>query len=146
MTPTPLPCTGARLRRLTRRTTGFYEHFLRAEGLRLPQYSLLMHLSDSPQALQPLAERMDMDRTTLTRALKPLVASGWVAQSAGTDARQHLFALTAAGQAKRASAQAVWADAQRALEAVLSRDFVAALNRTLEDALARLKPALPPEN
>ena len=49
--------------------TAFYEQFLRQEGLRLPQYSLLMHLSDKPQPLQQLAERMEMDRTTLTRRI-----------------------------------------------------------------------------
>lgn len=146
MSPSPLPCTGARLRRLSRRMTAFYEHYLRAEGLRLPQYSLLMHLSEEPQALQQLAERMEMDRTTLTRALKPLVGAGWVAPQSAEDARLRLFALTPAGQAKRESAHAVWAQAQRGLEAVMSRDFVAALNDALEDALVRLKPALPPEN
>lgn len=142
----PLPCTGARLRRLSRRMTGFYEHFLRAEGLRLPQYSLLRHLTESPQALLPLAERMEMDRTTLTRALKPLVAAGWVHASRGEDARRHLYALTAAGCVKREAAHAVWAQAQRALEDLLTREYVAELNHRLEDALARLKPALPPEN
>lgn len=142
----PLPCTGARLRRLNRRMTAFYELYLRAEGLRLSQYSLLEHLTEAPQALQQLAERMEMDRTTLTRALKPLVNEDWVSASSGRDARQRLFALTAAGLAKRDTARGVWAEAQLALEALMSRDFVDALNRSLDDALRRLKPALPPEN
>ena len=37
-------------------------------------------------------------------------------------------------------------EAQRGLESAMSRDFVAALNVALDDALVRLKPALPPEN
>lgn len=142
----PLPCTGARARRLTRRMTAFYEVYLRQVGLRLPQYSLLMHLDREPQSLQRLAERMDMDRTTLTRALKPLASAGWVEQGAGDDARLRLFALTEAGLGKRAQAHAAWAVAQRALEDVLDRDFTARLNAQLEDALERLRPALPPEN
>lgn len=142
----PLPCTGARARRLTRRMTAFYEHHLRRVGLRLPQYSLLMHLSVEPRSLQRLAERMDMDRTTLTRALKPMATAGWVVQAVGEDARQHLFSLTDLGLGKRAEAQAVWADAQRALEAALGRDFTAELNARLKEALERLRPALPPEN
>jgi len=142
----PLPCTGARARRLTRRMTAFYEGYLRSVGLRLPQYSLLQHLSTRPRTLQQLAERMETDRTTLTRALKPLVAAGWVVPSAGEDARQRLFALSSAGEHKRAAARAVWAEAQTALEIVLSRDFTARLNAQLEEALARLRPALPPEN
>jgi len=142
----PLPCTGARARRLTRRMTAFYEAYLREVGLRLPQYSLLMHLTRDPQSLQHLAERMDMDRTTLTRALKPLTAAGWVVQGVGDDARLRLFALTESGRAKRSEAHALWAAAQQALEAVLSRDFTAELNARLEEALERLRPALPPEN
>lgn len=142
----PLACTGARLRRLTRRVTVFYEQYLRSVGLRLTQYSLLAHLEPEPQSLLALAERLEMDRTTLTRGLKPLLAAGWVSQSTGRDARQRLLALTPAGVAQREIAQAVWANAQRELEAVMDRAFVADLNHTLEEALARLKPALPEDN
>ncbi|KAA3651377.1 MAG: MarR family transcriptional regulator [Proteobacteria bacterium] len=142
----PLPCTGARLRRLTRRVTVFYEHHLRAVGLRLTQYSLLAHLDTEPQGLVALAERLEMDRTTLTRGLKPLLSAGWVAQAAGQDARQRLLVLTPAGVAQRARAHAVWARAQRDLEAAIDRAFVAELNQTLDEALLRLKPALPEDN
>jgi DNA-binding MarR family transcriptional regulator len=142
----PLPCTGARLRRLSRRMTVFYEQHLRREGLSLPQYSLLMHLSEAGQPLMALAERMEMDRTTLTRALKPLEAAGWVSAQPGQDARVRLFALTAAGRDRRRDAHACWVEAQLALEAAIGRDFVERLNQSLEEALARLKPALPPEN
>jgi len=142
----PLPCTGARARRLTRRMTAFYEGYLREVGLRLPQYSLLMHLTRAPQSLLHLAERMDMDRTTLTRALKPLVEAGWVVRHASDDARQRLYALSDSGRQKRDQAQTVWVEAQLALETVLGRDFTAELNAQLEAALERLRPALSPEN
>jgi DNA-binding MarR family transcriptional regulator len=142
----PLPCTGARLRRLTRRVTVFYEQYLRAAGLRLTQYSLLAHLDTTPRSLIDLAEALEMDRTSLTRGLRPLIARGWVRESRGRDARRHLFELSAEGLARREQARAHWAEAQLALEAALDRDFVAQLNRTLEDGLARLKPALPEDN
>ncbi|HQU89748.1 MAG TPA: MarR family transcriptional regulator, partial [Denitromonas sp.] len=83
----PLACTGARLRRLTRRVTVFYEQYLRTVGLRLTQYSVLAHLELEPQPLQILAEKLEMDRTTLTRGIRPLVAAGWIAQTPGADAR-----------------------------------------------------------
>ena len=89
--PQPLACTGARLRRLTRRVTAFYEHHMRDSGLKLSQYSLLAQLSADPQSLTTLADRMEIDRTTLTRSLQPLLEQGWVAESTGTDARQRLF-------------------------------------------------------
>ncbi|MCB1961427.1 MAG: winged helix-turn-helix transcriptional regulator [Rhodocyclaceae bacterium] len=150
MNPTdrsPLPCTGARLRRLTRRMTVFYEQFLRPVGLRLSQYAVLMHLDTAPQTQQVLAHRLEMDRTTLTRALKPLVAAGWVSYgTAAADARRRLFALTPAGVAQREVARQEWVKAQCALEDIMDRDFVADLNTRLDTALARLKPALPGEN
>ena len=142
----PLPCTGARLRRLTRRVTVFYEQHLRAAGVRLTQYSILAHLDRTPQPLTALAERLEMDRTSLTRGLRPLIESGWVSESRGEDARRHLFVLTSAGIAQRELAHEHWRVAQLALEDALERDFVAQLNQTLEDGLVRLKPALPEDN
>jgi DNA-binding MarR family transcriptional regulator len=142
----PLPCTGARVRKVTRRMTSFYEEHLRAIGLRLSQYSVLASLSDEPQSLLQLAARLEMDRTTLTRSLKPLMAGGWVAQVPGGDARLRMLVLTPGGRRFRKRAQVAWRGAQLALEAQLGRDFVANLNAQLERALTNLKPALAEDN
>ena len=143
---TPLPCTGGRMRKLTRRMTSFYEQHLRAIGLKLSQYSVLMNLSSEPQTLLRLADRLEMDRTTLTRSLKSLTDNGWVTEVASDDARQRMLVLTPSGQRFRDEAQRVWCSAQLSLEAQLGRDFVANLNAQLERALAQLKPGLPEEN
>ena len=142
----PLVCTGARLRRLTRRVTAFYEHHMRESGLKLSQYSLLAQLSDIPQSLTALADRMEIDRTTLTRSLQPLLDQDLVGESCGVDARQRLFFLTVDGARARAGARKQWRQAQLALEQHLGRDFVANLHTQLEQALSRLKPALPEDN
>lgn len=142
----PVACTGARLRRLTRRVTAFYEHHMRGSGLKLSQYSLLAQLSEVPQSLTALADRMEIDRTTLTRSLQPLLEQNLVGESSGTDARQRLFVLTAGGLRLRTAARKQWRQAQVALEEQLGRDFVANLHTQLEQALSRLKPALPEDN
>ena len=142
----PVACTGARLRRLTRRVTAFYEHHMRDSGLKLSQYSLLAQLSETPQSLTALANRMEIDRTTLTRSLQPLLEQGLVGESSGADARQRLFVLTAGGTRLRADARKQWRQAQLALEKHLGRDFVGNLHTQLEQALSRLKPALPEDN
>ncbi len=144
--PQPLACTGARLRRLTRRVTAFYEHHMRDSGLKLSQYSLLVQLSDGPQSLTTLADRMEIDRTTLTRSLQPLLQQGWIEEFSGSDARQRLFARTANGTRARDEARKFWRQAQIELEEHLGREFVADLNTRLEQALSRLKPALPEDN
>ena len=144
--PWPVACTGARLRRLTRRVTAFYEHHMRTSGLKLSQYSLLAQLSEVPQTLGALADRMEIDRTTLTRSLQPLLEQGLVGESSGADARQRLFVLTANGARVRTEARKQWRQAQLALEVNLGREFVANLHTQLEQALSRLKPALPEDN
>lgn len=142
----PQGCTGARLRRLTRRVTAFYEHHMRDSGLKLSQYSLLAQLAHSAQSLTTLADRMEVDRTTLTRNLQPLLQRGWIEEFSGSDARQRLFALTASGERVRRAARVRWRQAQAALETHLGCDFIGNLHTQLEQALARLKPALPEEN
>ena len=144
--PIPQACTCARLRKLTRRMTSFYEIHMRQVGIKLSQYSVLANISDEAQTLVQLADRLEMDRTTLTRSLKPLVDKGWVAEIAGPDARQRLLVLTAEGQVFRAQAHARWRDAQLAIEAQLGRDFVTNLNAELEQVLSQLKPVLAEAN
>ncbi len=134
------------MRRVTRRMTSFYEQHMRATGLKLSQYSVLCALSDAPQSLLVLADRLELDRTTLTRNLRPLIAAGWVEAAHGADARQKLYVLTASGKRQRALAQGAWKTAQQALEAQLGAAFIANLHTQLDHALALLKPALPQDN
>ena len=141
-----LVCTAAKLRRLTRRVTAFYEHHMRDSGMKLSQYSLLAQLSEVPQSLTALADRMEIDRTTLTRSLQPLLEQGWVAESSGTDARQRMFVRTTSGTRARNAARKYWRQAQLALEQHLGQDFVANFHAQLEEALSRVKPALPEDN
>ena len=119
---------------------------MRQSGLRLSQYSVLANISDQKQTLLQLADRLDMDRTTLTRSLQPLVEQGWVAEVTGNDARQRWLVLTPEGKKFRRQAQVRWRDAQLALESQLGRDFVANLNLQMQRALSQLKPALPEAN
>ena len=144
--PKPLPCTGARVRKLMRRMTSFYEHHMRGTGLKLSQYSVLAHLGEKPQSLLELAARLEMDRTTLTRSLNPLIDAGWAGECACTDARRRLFVLTKEGGKALRTARTQWSRAQLALEDQLGRDYVARLNAEMEYALEQLKPALPEEN
>jgi DNA-binding MarR family transcriptional regulator len=119
---------------------------MRASGLKLSQYSMLAQLSSTPQSLTALADRMEIDRTTLTRSLQPLLEQGLVGESSGPDARQRLFVLTGTGSRVRVAARKQWRQAQLALEEHLGRDFVVNLHTQLEQALSRLKPALPEDN
>jgi DNA-binding MarR family transcriptional regulator len=54
-----------------------------------------------------------MDRTTLTRNLRPLERDGLLMIEAGADRRVRLVKLTRLGERKQADAQPLWAKAHR---------------------------------
>ena len=59
-----------------------------------------------------LARSLGLDRTTLTRNLKPLEREGLVASSPGKDQRVRLLRLTEAGQRTLQRAYPLWEEAQ----------------------------------
>ena len=85
---------------------------------------------------------MDLDASTLTRNLRPLVAEGWVEVGAGRDARSRLVACTVAGRAKRVEARRAWKRAQLALNERIGDDAVARLHAAVDECLARLDAAV----
>lgn len=149
--PAPIPdadsrlsgCTCSRLRRLTRRVTAVYDHALAAVGLRVTQFSLLAHLRGHPGfAMTDLAGRLDMDRTTLTRNLAPLIAAGWVEVTPSPeDARRRLVRITAAGDDIWRAARAHWRRAQQEVRSTIGDESLAVLHRLVDDTLPLFRPA-----
>ncbi len=88
-----------------------------------------------------LARAMNIEASTLTRNLKPMVAAGWLTQSEGPDARSRLISITDAGRAKRAEAQSHWREAQEGLNELLGMDRVLALHALLDESLEILQQA-----
>jgi DNA-binding MarR family transcriptional regulator len=138
-TPTPSGCTCFRLRKLTRRMTQHYDARLAPAGLRLTQFSLLANLRAGPLTMSALADRMEMDRTTLTRNLKPLADAGFIEVAPGEDARSRIVTLTARGRDAWTAARELWRGAQDEVNRALGAEQVAALHATLDESLARLK-------
>ncbi len=143
--PSALGCTCARLRRLTRRITALYDRELAPTGLRVTQYSLLANLrrrsgaeGDAGVPVSALADALDMDRTTLTRNLRPLLDQGWVALAPdAADARVRRARITPHGQAVFDGAVPHWRAAQAFVNRTLGEADVAALHTWLD----RVTPA-----
>lgn len=111
-------CTCFRLRRAARQVSQIYDHELAAAGLSLNEYSILRHAQrGGPRLMGELADSLGMERTTLTRNLKPLLEAGWLKEVRGEDARQRLISVTASGRKRIASAKPHWLRAQRRIEA-----------------------------
>jgi len=134
-------CTNFKLRQLVRRVTQRYDAELCQAGLKTTQYSLLSHvLKLGPIRPGDLAAVMTMDASTLTRNLKPMLAAGWLVQSAGDDGRSRLVHVTPAGRDKRAQAQRHWKAAQDGLNHLLGAEHVRALHALVDDSLELLVP------
>jgi DNA-binding MarR family transcriptional regulator len=120
-----------------------YDHTLAPCGLRITQFSVLSNLLklQAPTLLE-LANAMDMERTTLLRNLRPLVAAGWVRVEARANSRQLQASLTPAGRAKYSDARPLWRLAQNAVNSVLGETEVIRLHRRVDRYLSQLRPNL----
>ena len=109
-------CTCAAVRKAARIVTQMFETALQPTGLKAGQVTLLAALSkQGGMPLTALAEMLVMDRTTLTRNLKPMVRDGLIRIETKKDQRVRLVGLTAKGRQKIAEATPLWAEAQSRL-------------------------------
>jgi len=134
---TPSGCSSLKLRQLSRRVSQHFDHIVGEAGLKTTQYSLLSHITRlGPIRPGELAAVMEMDPSTLTRNLQPLIAHGWVVVGAGADGRSRSIEATDAGRAKRSEAQREWKRAQLALNDRLGPQRVAHLHSVIDECLA----------
>ena len=131
-------CTCFRLRRAARQVSQIYDRELAAVDLSLNEYSILRHAERDARLLGELAESLGMERTTLTRNLKPLLEAGWLKETRGDDARQRFIAITASGRKRLLSARPHWQRAQRHIDSSFGR----AETRRLREDLDLLDVAL----
>jgi len=138
----PRGCSSLKLRQLSRRVSQHFDRIVASTGLKTTQYSLLSHIVQlEPIRPGDLADRMEMDASTLTRNLQPLVAQGWVVVAPGDDGRSRIVVATDTGRAKRAEAQREWKRAQLAFNARVGDARVLRLHALIEECLARLNEA-----
>jgi DNA-binding MarR family transcriptional regulator len=138
----PRGCTNFKLRQLSRAMTRHYDAYVASTGLKITQYSLLSHVVlQGPIQPVELAHRMNLDASTLTRNLQPLLAHGWIEMGPGADGRSRLISATDAGRAKHTEAHRAWKQAQLALNARLGDARVVQLHQLLDACLADLEPS-----
>jgi DNA-binding MarR family transcriptional regulator len=115
-------CMCLALKRSARAVARRYDRAFQSLGLNSGQFSMLTVVAGlGPVGIQPLAEKLAMDRSTVTAALKPLQKSGWVrVQVSPTDKRGRDVVLTRAGRAIVARAMPRWREVQESLASELS--------------------------
>src|ERR1700746_3318090 len=141
------PCACSQARRFARKLSSLYYTLLSPENLTITQYSLLADIERAGQLSHAvLAEKVGMERTTLTRNLRPLTRAKWVTAGTGEDRRQRLLQLTAAGRRKLFSSLPLWEEAQRQFRSQIGTESLQELRTLLtssESAITKAFPANP---
>lgn len=129
-------CTCTNIRKAARIVTQAYNDALRPVDLRSTQFTLLANLvkrGDTP--LTQLAEAMVMDRTTLTRNLKPLERRKLIHIGQEKDQRVRKIGITPAGEQIFEDALPLWQEMQKQIAQGLGQqrwsDFMNDLSETV---------------
>jgi DNA-binding MarR family transcriptional regulator len=136
-------CVCNNLRRAARAATNYYDSILGQASdsddpkLRVSQVTMLVVLYlAGPQTINALAEQLALDRTTLTRNLKPLAQACLLTIAAGRDQRTRVVTLTPQGEEALLRALPLWEQAQAHMVAGMGHEQVAALLAQLSAAAA----------
>jgi DNA-binding MarR family transcriptional regulator len=135
-------CACFNLRKAARAVTQIYEAALAPSGIHATQFSVLVALAVADGApLSRVADGLVMDRTTLTRNLRPLERRGWVRTEAGDDRRERNLSLTRSGRAALERALPLWQQAQARLHEQLGDARWTRLRADLQGLVATAREA-----
>ena len=126
-------CNVFALRQATRYVSQLYERHLSPVGMTSSQFTLFAVLVQAPGVtMAKLAEIMVIDRTSLVRAIKPLMRDGYLVDApVAPGSRQMALWLTDAGHEKYEAAYPLWEAAQREYEDLMGKKRAVALRKEL---------------
>ncbi|WP_162798577.1 MarR family winged helix-turn-helix transcriptional regulator [Sulfitobacter sp. SK012] len=94
-------------------------------GLKVTQFSVLTavgHAQSHDLPLRDIADAIDMDQSSLTRAVGVFVRDGFVELNTGKDRRQKTARLTERGEALLEQATTAWRKAQTELYEIIGQE------------------------
>jgi len=126
-------CNCMILRKAARKVSNFYDAMLSPAGLRATQYAILVVVSElGAVSINDLADRLDLDRTTTGKNMRPLVLAKLIRMKPSpTDRRSRIVQLTQHGAARLEAAKPLWRRAQRAFESANGERSARDLRRAL---------------
>lgn len=102
-------CACVNLRKAARAVTQSFDAAFRSSGIRATQFTMLVAVAVAdPATMTRLAEALVMDRTTLTRNLRPLARRGLIKIVRGADRRTRTVTLTSRGRGRLGAAMTSW--------------------------------------
>lgn len=121
-------CVALRARRFSRLITRRYDRVLRDAGLTAAQFSLLGAVAlKQPVPPIALARMLDLEKSTLSRNLRPLMASRLLASEGSKEGGQ-LLMVTPKGRDTLRKALPAWRKAQTDVVSLIGEDIVAKLD------------------
>lgn len=137
-------CVCFNTRKAARAVTQLYDEVLKPTGLRVTQLALLPAVKIlGPVTVKKLARAAVMDRTTLTRNLKPLEKNGLVRIEPGDDLRERKVTLTDLGSKKLQEAYPLWEKAQETITGRLGEEGLDHLLRGLSELVSATRKKRP---
>lgn len=129
-------CAGVRTLSSARAVTRHYDAALRPADLTITQFTLLIVIGAlRPSSISEIGNWLSIERTSVTRNLKPLERRGFIERKPEGAQRMRPVALTMAGQQKLKESYPYWQAAQTEIETMLGEsELEKALN-----ALAKLR-------
>jgi DNA-binding MarR family transcriptional regulator len=133
-------CPAVRSRRMSRLLTRVFDAELRALGIQTSQLSVLVAVAMFGEAgarIGPLADRLVLERTTLTRNIRPIEKAGLirVSRSPG-DARVRIVTLTRAGERQIEAAYPLWERAHHSARRHFGAGRMDALGARIDELIA----------
>lgn len=124
-------CYCTSLRVAARRASAIYDRALEPAGINVAQWSLIRRLplpGADPISIQDLAERAELERSTVARNIRVLVKLGLVEMTTSPeDRRAAALVLTKKAVAVTAEALPLWQSAQAEIEQTLTATSAAEL-------------------
>lgn len=132
---TAATCLATRVRQLSRIVTRVYDDAMRPLGITASQYTLLAQLAsrDGITAVE-IGHDLDIEKSTLSRNLKRLLALGHIVMDPPAGRRGRGLHLSPKGQAVLKEAYPIWCEAQRRAIVVMGADSRAVLDGLLSHA------------
>ena len=107
-------CTCGELRKATRAITLLYDNAFKSTGLLSTQFNVLQAIYNIDSIrISDLANKLGMDRTTLTRNLSVLERQGFIKISQGKDQRTRIVTATQKGRSAVSKTILLWNEVQR---------------------------------
>jgi len=121
--PTDTPCACTTIKKLSRILGRVYDSGLAASGISITQLAVLRCITRRPgEPLARVAHELELDRTSLYRAINPMIRDGWITVVDGDDSRSRTAKVTRKGNALLTKAGDDWDRVQDSIVTKFGKD------------------------